>query len=134
MGVNSIHILGNLGADPELRSTNSGAQVCEFRVAVNTGSGDSQETEWFTVICWDKLAEACAQYLKKGREVFVEGRIKTRSWEGDDGQRRFKTELIAFNVQFLGAPSDGGRRDDGPPPQRGGGRAPKRDARTEAWA
>lgn len=105
MGFQKVIILGNLGKDPEMRYTPSGKAVTEFSVAVGraTGSGDDrqEETEWFNVVAWENLAETCAKYLSKGREVLVEGRMRTRSWE-KDGVRQYRTELIAFNVQFIG--------------------------------
>lgn len=105
--LNKCMIIGNLGADPEMRYTANGNAVTEFRVATSrtytTGDGERvEETEWFRIVTWNRLAETCAQYLSKGRQVFVEGRMKTRSWEGQDGQKRYMTELIADNVKFLG--------------------------------
>ncbi len=110
--LNKCMIIGNLGADPEMRYTANGNAVTEFRVATSrtytTGDGERvEETEWFRIVTWNRLAETCAQYLSKGRQVFVEGRMKTRSWEGQDGQKRYMTELIADNVKFLGG-RDGG--------------------------
>lgn len=103
--LNKVMIIGNLGADPEMRYTPNGKAVTTFRVAVNrrwTGqNGPQEETEWFSVETWDKLAEICSQSLAKGRSVYVEGRLRTRSWEGQDGQKRFKTEVIASEVKFL---------------------------------
>ncbi len=105
-GLNKVMIIGNLGADPEMRYTANGNAVTTFRLAVNrtwTGpDGERQEeTEWFSVVTWNKLAETCSQFLQKGRRAYVEGRLQTRSWEGPDGQRRFRTEVIANTVLFL---------------------------------
>ncbi len=105
-GLNKVMLIGNLGTDPEMRYTANGTAVTEFRMAVSrnyTGQdGERQEeTEWFTVVCWNKLAETVSQYLQKGRKAYVEGRLKTRSWEGQDGQTRYKTEVVAQTVQFL---------------------------------
>jgi len=105
-GLNKVMLIGNLGTDPEMRYTANGSAVTEFRMACSrnfTGQdGERQEeTEWFTVVCWNKLAETVSQYLQKGRRAYVEGRLKTRSWEGQDGQTRYKTEVIAQTVQFL---------------------------------
>ena len=111
--LNKCMIIGNLGADPEMRYTANGSAVTEFRVAVNrtftdTSGERKQETEWFRVITWNRLAETCAQYLSKGRLVYVEGRLQTRSWEDQQGQKRYTTELIAQEVKFLGGGRDGG--------------------------
>ena len=106
--LNKCLIIGNVGKDPEMRFTPSGAPVTTFSVAVNSSytsktSGEKKtETEWFNVVAWGKLAEICNQYLTKGKSVYVEGQIKTRSWDGNDGQRKYKTELLARQVQFLG--------------------------------
>ncbi len=116
--LNKCMIIGNLGADPETRYTPNGATVTEFRVATSeqfTGRDGQREerTEWFRVVTWNRLAETCGQYLAKGRQVYVEGRLRTRSWEGQDGQKRYTTELHADRVLFIG-----GARGEG-----GGGRA-----------
>lgn len=105
--LNKCMIIGNLGVDPEMRYTANGTAITTFRVATHRQySGPDgerrEETEWFSVVTWARLAETCSQYLSKGRQVFVEGRMQTRSWEGDDGQKRYRTELIAENVKFLG--------------------------------
>ena len=105
-GLNKVMIIGNVGTDPEMRYTANGNAVTTFRMAVNRNySGPDgerkEETEWFSVVTWNKLAETCSQYLQKGRSAYVEGRLQTRSWEGPDGQRRFRTEIIANTVQFL---------------------------------
>ena len=112
--LNKCMIIGRLGADPEMRYTANGSAVTNFNVATSrqytTADGERRdETEWFSVVTWNRLAEICSQYLAKGREVYVDGRMQTRSWEGQDGQRRYKTELIAENVQFLGGRQDGER-------------------------
>ena len=97
-------LLGNLGADPELRRTQSGMAVTELRVATtHRDKGGQEHTEWNSVVVWDKAAENCCKYLKKGGAVLVEGRLQTRSWE-DKGQKKYKTEIVANNVQFLGGP------------------------------
>jgi single-strand DNA-binding protein len=122
--LNKVMIIGNLGRDPEMRYTANGTAVTEFSVAATeryTSNGQQQErTEWFNVVTWARLAETCAQYLTKGRQVYVEGRLQTRSWDGQDGQKRYRTEVIAENVRFLGGGAGGGgdRResfDAGPP-------------------
>ena len=106
VSLNKVMIIGNVGNDPEMRFTPNGNPVTSFRVATNrfytTPEGErKQETDWFTIISWNKLAEQCNQFLNKGRLVYVEGRLRNRSWEGQDGQRRFRTEIIANRVTFL---------------------------------
>ena len=124
-GVNKVILVGNLGADPDMRYTPSGQGVCELRVATseswNDKNGQRQErTEWHRIVVWGKRAEVCSKYLSKGRQVFVEGRIQTRTYDDKDGNKRYITEIIAADVQFLGggAGRDGQSRDnkDGPPP------------------
>ena len=114
-----------LGQDPELRYTQGGAGVTTLNVATNENwvdkSGQKQErTEWHRVVVWGKQAENAAQYLKKGRQVFVEGRLQTRQWQDQSGNKRYTTEIVAQNVQFLGggsarADSDSGMQDYGGP-------------------
>jgi len=124
-GVNKVILVGHLGADPDMRYTPSGQGVCELRVATseswNDKNGQRQErTEWHRIVVWGKRAEVCSKYLAKGRQVYVEGRIQTRTYDDKDGNKRYITEVIANDVQFLGG--GGGRgeagrgRDDGPPP------------------
>lgn len=113
--LNKVMIIGNLGADPEMRYTANGSAVTNFRVAASeqftNRAGERQErTEWFPVVAFDRLAETCAQYLTKGRQVYVEGRLQTRSWDGQDGQKHYMTEVIAQTVRFLGGP--GGARGE----------------------
>ena len=104
--LNKVMIIGNVGTDPEMRFTPNGNPVTSFRVATSrffTGPDGErkQETEWFTVTAWNKLAESCNQYLAKGRRAYVEGRLRSRVWEGQDGQKRFRNEVIANKVVFL---------------------------------
>ena len=122
-GVNKVILVGNLGADPDMRYTPSGSGVCELRVATNESwtdkSGQRQErTEWHRVVVWGKRAETCSKYLSKGRLVYVEGRLRTRSWDDRDGNKRYTTEVIANDVQFLGGRGDSPGRPavEGPPP------------------
>ena len=105
-GLNKVMIIGNLGTDPEMRYTANGNAVTTFSVACNRNytapDGERrEETEWFSVVTWNKLAETCSQFLQKGRRAYVEGRLQTRSWEGQDGQKRFRTEVVANTVLFL---------------------------------
>lgn len=104
--LNKVMLIGNVGSDPEMRFTPNGNPVTSFSLAVNHGfttkEGERrQETEWFTVVSWNRLAETCNQFLSKGRRAYVEGRLRTRSWEGQDGQRRHRNEVIANQVLFL---------------------------------
>lgn len=106
--VNKVIILGNLGAKPELKYLPSGQAVCEMRIATNETFKDKndqkqEKTEWHKVVVWAKLAENCAQYLDKGRSVYVEGRLQTRSWDDKtSGEKKYMTEIVANVVQFLG--------------------------------
>ena len=127
-GVNKVILVGYLGADPDMRYTPSGQGVCELRLATseswNDKNGQRQErTEWHRIVVWGKRAEICSKYLSKGRQVYVEGRIQTRNYDDKDGNKRYITEIIANDVQFLGGggrdgagAGRGGRSDDGPPP------------------
>ena len=120
MSLNKAMIIGNLGRDPEMRYTPNGQAVTQFTVAVNRNYKDAsgewkEETEWFRVVCWAALAERTAEYLRKGRKVYVEGRLQTRSWEDKDGQKRYTTELVASTVTGL----DPRPREDGAPEPSG---------------
>lgn len=107
-GVNKVIIVGRLGNDPELKHTQGGQAVARLSVATSENwtdkSGQKQErTEWHRVVVWGKLGELCGKYLSKGRQVYVEGRLQTRSWEDNQGQKKYSTEIVATTVQFLGA-------------------------------
>ena len=111
--LNKVMIIGNLGRDPEMRFTANGQAVANFSVACNrrytTRDGDQrEETEWVRVVCWARLAEIAGQYLQRGSQVYVEGRLQTRSWEDQQGQTRYSTEVVANNFQFLGSRGGGG--------------------------
>ena len=106
--VNKVILLGYLGADPEIRPTSGNTKVAGFSMATNETYLDRegnqrQRTEWHCVVCFDKLAASCGQYLTKGSRVYVEGRLQTRSWEENNGRRRSKTEIVANQVIFLDA-------------------------------
>ena len=106
-GVNKAIIVGNLGADPELRYTPSGQAVATLRIATgetwNDKDGQKQErTEWHRVIVWGKQAELASQYLSKGRQVYIEGRLQTREWQDRDNNKRYTTEIVALQLVFLG--------------------------------
>jgi single-strand DNA-binding protein len=106
VSLNKVMIIGNVGTEPEMRFTPNGNPVTSFRVATNrvytTPEGErKRETEWFTIVAWNKLAEQCNQFLTKGRLVYAEGRLHTHAWEGQDGQRRSRSEIVANRVVFL---------------------------------
>jgi len=132
-GINKVMLIGRLGQDPEVRYTPDGTAVANFSIATSEewkdkNSGEKRErTEWHRIVAWRRLGEICGEYLSKGRQVYIEGRIQTRSWEDKDGNKRYTTEIIASDVQFLGgrdsataggpsagAPDTGGQ---GPSPQ-----------------
>ncbi len=123
-GVNKVILIGNLGGDPELRQTPSGTSVATFTLATNETwtdkDGQKQErTEWHRIVAWARLAEICGQYLRKGRQVYIEGRLTTRSWEDKQGNQRKTTEIIAQNMQMLGgrgSDQDGGSAGEGATP------------------
>lgn len=111
--VNKVILIGNLGSDPEVRFTPSGAAVANFNIATNESwkdkNGQDQErTEWHKIVVWGKQAENCGEYLSKGRPVYIEGRLQTREWNDKDGNKRYTTEVVANTVQFLGGrPGEG---------------------------
>jgi single-strand DNA-binding protein len=112
-GLNKVMIIGNLGRDPEMRYTPSGKPVTSFSVAVSRSwvkpEGERTETtDWFNVVAWGRLAEICSQYLTKGSLVYVEGRLETRSWEADNGQKHYRTEVVASDVNILDRRGRGG--------------------------
>ena len=124
-GLNKMLAIGNLGSDPEMRYTAGGQPVTSFSLATNrtytTRDGERrEETEWFRVVCWSQLAETVNQYLAKGRKVYVEGRLQSSTWLGQDGQNRFRNEIIAERVIFLdGTGQQGGQGWQGGPPPPG---------------
>lgn len=121
--VNKVILVGRLGRDPELRYTQGGKAVCNLNVATNESwtdkNGDKQEeTEWHRITVWGATAEKCDKYLSKGRQVYVEGRIKTDKWQDDDGNDRYSTGIVATNVTFLsgGGTGGGGTNTNDPAP------------------
>jgi len=115
--VNKVILIGNLGRDPELRFTKEGQGVTNFSVATNERwrdkEGNNQErTEWHRIVVWGKQAENCAQYLQKGRSVYIEGRLQTRDWEDREGSKRQTTEIVAQTVQFLGGRGEAPRTSE----------------------
>lgn len=117
MSLNKAQIIGRLGKDPELRYTQSGRATTSFDLATDSVWKDREgqrqkHTEWHKVVVWGPQAEACAKYLAKGRQVYVEGEIRTRSYDDRDGVKRYVTEIVARDVRFLGGGDGGSRRDD----------------------
>jgi single-strand DNA-binding protein len=105
-GVNKVILVGRLGNDPEIRYTQQGVAVTNFNIAtsenwVDKGGQKQERTEWHRIVVWGKMAETCSQYLTKGRQVFIEGRLQTRQWDDKDGGKRYTTEVVASTVQFL---------------------------------
>ncbi len=117
-GINKVILIGNLGADPEMKYTAGGTAICKFRLATTEvfkdRDGNQQErTEWHRVVAWAKLAEICGQYLSKGKQVYVEGSLRTSSWDDQDGNKRYTTEINARDVQFLSGGAGGGSSSGG---------------------
>ena len=110
-GINKVILIGNVGRDPEVRTTPSGQQVAKFSLATSENftsrAGEKQErTEWHNIVVWGKLADLCKQYVSKGRQIYVEGRLQTSSWNDQQGNKKYRTEVVAQTVQFLGRPGD----------------------------
>ena len=126
-GVNKVIIVGNLGQDPETRYMPSGAAVTNFTVATNESWKDKQtgeqkdRTEWHRVAMFNRLAEIAAEYLRKGSQVYIEGKLRTRKWQGQDGNDRYTTEIIADEMQMLGGRGGSGGGDFGGGRSQGGG-------------
>jgi len=118
--MNKVILIGNLAADPESRTTQSGIAQCTLRLAVQRRFANQQgvrEADFFNVVCWRQTAEFCSRYLSKGRKIAVEGSLQTRSYDAQDGSKRYVTEVIADNVEFCDSRPEGGRpRTDNPPP------------------
>ena len=122
-GINKVILIGNLGSDPEVRYTPNGAPVANFSLATSESwndrnTGERQErTEWHRLVLWSKLAEIAGQYLKKGAKIYVEGRLQTRSWDDQSGQKRYTTEVVVNDMQMLDSRGEGGGsgRDTGYP-------------------
>ena len=129
-GINKVILVGNLGADPETRYMPSGSAVTNVRIATTDSwkdrqSGEQQErTEWHRVVFFGRLAEIAAEYLRKGSQVYVEGRLQTRKWQGNDGQDRFTTEIVANDMQMLGG-RGGAYQGATPPPAHEDAKAPQ---------
>ena len=107
--INKVELLGRVGSDPEMKYTASGIAVTQLRLATDrVRKGGEPETDWHSIVVWDKLAEACANYVEKGQRLYVAGRLAQNSWTGDDGQRRYRTEIHAQEVVFLDSARNGG--------------------------
>ncbi len=125
-GVNKVILVGNLGQDPEIRYMSDGTAVANFNIATTESWKDKQtgekkeKAEWHRIVAWRRLGEICGEYLSKGSQVYVEGKLQTRSWE-KDGITRYTTEIVASTVQFLGGRSEGGGNRPRPANNRGGG-------------
>ncbi|MCK4417744.1 MAG: single-stranded DNA-binding protein [Candidatus Latescibacteria bacterium] len=119
--VNKVILIGHLGADPELKYTPGGRAVANFNMATtdawtDKSSGEKKEkTEWHRIVVWDKQAEICGEYLKKGSHVYIEGRLQTRSWEDKNGMKRYTTEIVAQRMQMLGAKETAPAEVEAPP-------------------
>ncbi len=132
--VNKVILVGNLGADPEIRYAPSGSAICNMRLATtrnwkDKASGERrEETEWHRVVLYDRLAEIAGEYLKKGRSIYVEGRLQTRKWTDKDGNDRYTTEIVGNEMQMLGGREGGGGGGGGDDYAResGGGRSAAR--------
>ena len=121
-GYCSVVVVGNLGKDPEIRSTGSGKKVASFSLAVDQGYGDNKKTEWVNIIAWEKLAELAEKFLKRGKTVALSGYLQTSSWDDKQtGQKRYKTEVVARDITFLDTRSGEGERQ-----QRSAAPAPTR--------
>ena len=125
--VNKVILIGNLGRDPEVRSTPSGQPVASFTLATSRRwrdkNGQKQEqTEWHQIVVWGKQAEIAGQYLTKGKQIYLEGRLQTRSWDDrQTGEKRYRTEVVCDNFQMLGSRGGGGDFEPGGPSSGGGG-------------
>ncbi|MGB0368505.1 MAG: single-stranded DNA-binding protein [Flavobacteriales bacterium] len=117
-GVNKVILVGNLGADPETRTIESGAKVANFSIATSERYKDKNgnqvdKTEWHNIVMWRGLADIAERYLKKGSQVFIEGKLRTRSWDDQNGNKRYTTEVLADNMTLLGRPEGGGSQGGG---------------------
>lgn len=139
--LNLVHLIGRLGRDPEMKYTGSGTPFCRFSIATDesyTPKGGEKKTvtEWHNIVVWDKLAEICSNYLKKGRQVYISGKLQTREWDDQDGNKRKSTEIVAKDMVMLGDRRDGdgggdrSERSDRPPSARS---TPSPSAPPDSW-
>jgi single-strand DNA-binding protein len=128
-GVNKVILIGNLGQDPESRTTPGGTTVTNIRIATteswtDKASGEKKEqTEWHTVVMWSRLGEIAAEYLRKGSQVYIEGRLQTRKWQDKQGNDRYTTEVVASDMQMLGGRGGGATQETRDTRETGGGKA-----------
>jgi len=121
-GVNKVILIGNLGRDPELKYTPNGVAVATFSIATSDewkdkNTGEKQErTEWHRIVAWRRLGEICGEYLRKGSQVYIEGSLQTRSWDDQDGNKKYTTEIVAYKMQMLGSKGGGPDRQSGSAP------------------
>ena len=121
-GINKVILVGNLGKDPEMRYTQSGVPVCNFPMATSETYRDRNtnekitQTEWHNIVIWRKMAETAEKYLHKGSQVYIEGKLRTRSWDDQQGQKHYTTEIVADVMQLLDRPTGGSRPDEAPHP------------------
>ena len=135
-GINKVILIGNLGRDPEMRYTQNQQPIANLSLATSDSWMDRatnerrERTEWHRVVCFARLAEICGEYLRKGSKVYIEGRLQTRSWEGQDGQTRYSTEVVARDMQMLDGRGEGGGYGgpEGPPPGPDDGYGPPANA------
>lgn len=120
-GINKAILVGNLGKDPEIRYSPNGLAVATFSLATTERYKDEDRTEWHKIVAFGRLAEICGEYLAKGKQVYIEGRIQTRDWEDRDGNKRYTTEIVANTMQMLGSAGGGGQRSSGSGNYRQGG-------------
>ena len=113
-GVNKVILVGNLGKDPELRQTKGGKSVCNFSLATTKKTNDGEKTEWHNIILWEKLADIADQYLAKGRQVYLEGEIQSRKYEDANGNDRYITEIVCWQMQMLGSRDETSSGDSAP--------------------
>ena len=123
--LNKVHLIGNLGRDPEVRYTKAGQAVASFSLATTekwTGKDGNKEekTEWHRIVAWGKLGEICGEYLNKGKQVYIEGRLQTREWEDNDGNKKQTTEIVASNMTMLGQAGSGSQSSSGAQSSSGG--------------
>jgi len=120
MSVNKVILIGKLGADPEVRYTSGGTAVANFSIATNErwkdkNTGERQErVEWHRIVAWGRLGEICGEYLSKGKQVYIEGRLQTRSWDDRDGNKKYMTEVVAMSMTMLADPANRPKDEDDP--------------------
>ena len=122
--MNKVILMGRLGQDPEANTTGTGKSVCNFSVATDGFTGGEKTTEWHRVVAWERVADVATQYLRKGSQVLIEGRLQTRKWEDRDGNTRYTTEIIAYSLQLTGTRNDAGQGQPASSQPYAGGQPP----------